>query len=303
MRTLWMVVLVGVLLAAPLAWAAPKPQSPPADTRSVGELLKAIESPVPFVQAKAAAALGPKGKAVLPKVLKALVSKNAHARRGATVTLAAMGAAAKEAAPKLVKALKDKEPWVRAGAATALAKMGPLPADQAKVLAAAASDPDPWVREITMSSISGGVKDKALLLKAACESISIPHSGWGICRHALNIIKQHYAVDKKMTTAALLKVLADPPQGMWDGGPAAVGLLIKMGQADKAVPVLIKVLGGKDPSTVGRAADRLGQIGAPAKSALPALRKLTNPKLNTRITGPVVKAIAILEGKPAPKKK
>jgi len=303
MRRTWTVVLAGVLLTAPLAWGAPKP-GPAEDKRPVAELLKAMDTDVAFERDAAARALGARGKAVLPKLLAALKARSRHLRRGATTALAQMGTDAASAAGPLVKALTDKEPWVRAGAAAALVKTGKLADEHVKALAAAAGDPDPWVREVVMSVIKGATNDKAVLLKAACDAISIPHSSWGICRHSMGIITAHGASNKALVVPTLLKLLSDPPEGMWDGGPGAVTLLVKMGEVEKTVAVLTKVVvSDSDNETARRAADRLAQIGPDAKAALPVLRKRAKTEKRDRTQVSLARAIAILEGKDDPNKK
>ena len=301
MRKVWAVLLAGTLAAAP-AGAGKKP--PPEDTRSVPELLAAMKSDIAFERDDAARALAAKGKEVLPKVLKALTDKSTNLRRGATDALAAMGSDANSVAPRLVAVLKDKDPWVRAGAARALGSMGELPAGPAKALAAAGGDSDPWVREVTLSVLARATKDEALLIDAACRAIEVPHSSWGICRHAMGILRKHGKADPKRVAPALLKLLADPPQGMWDGGPAAVDLLVEMGKAKQTTAVLIKVLRHPDIRTVDRAAARLAQIGTDAKDALPVLRKMAAKGISDeRAKKSVDRAIAILEGKADPNQK
>lgn len=302
MQNVWLVVWAGALAAASPARGAGK--APAEDKRSVGQLLQVMKSGVPFERADAAKALAAKGKDVLPAIIKALGDASPNLRRGATEALAAMGADARDAAPRLVRALKDRDAWVRAGAARALGSMGELPPARAKALAAAARDPDPWVREVTMSVLRNATKDEDLLVKAACGAIAMPHSSWGICRHAMGVLKQHGASHKKVVVPALLKMLSDPPQGMWDGGPAAVDLLIRMAEAKKAVPVLIKVLRHPDIRTADRAAGRLAQIGPDAADALPALRKMAAKGIaDERAKKAVRRAIAILEGKEDPNAK
>ena len=289
MRRTWTAVVAGVLLVAPFGWGAPK-AGPAEDKRSVAELLKAMATDITFERDAAARALGSRGKAVLPKLLDALSSRNPHLRRGATTALA--------------KALTDKEAWVRAGAAAALVKTGKLADEHVKALAAAAGDSDPWVREVVMSVIKGATDDKAVLLKAACDAISIPHSSWGICRHSMGIITAHGASNKALVVPTLLKLLADPPEGMWDGGTGAVTLLVRMGEVEKTVAVLTRVLvNDTDNETARRAADRLAQIGPDAKAALPALRKRAETEKRDRTQKSLARAIAILEGKDDPNKK
>ncbi len=303
MRRTWTAVVAGVLLVAPFGWGAPK-AGPAEDKRSVAELLKAMATDITFERDAAARALGSRGKAVLPKLLDALSSRNPHLRRGATTALAQMGTDAAEAAGPLAKALTDKEAWVRAGAAAALVKTGKLADEHVKALAAAAGDSDPWVREVVMSVIKGATDDKAVLLKAACDAISIPHSSWGICRHSMGIITAHGASNKALVVPTLLKLLADPPEGMWDGGTGAVTLLVRMGEVEKTVAVLTRVLvNDTDNETARRAADRLAQIGPDAKAALPALRKRAETEKRDRTQKSLARAIAILEGKDDPNKK
>ncbi|MCE9581979.1 MAG: HEAT repeat domain-containing protein [Planctomycetes bacterium] len=83
-----------------------------------------------------------KGKALAPKLTKALGDESGNLKRNATYLLGEMGAT--ESAPQIAKLLKDEELTTRATAAWALGKIGNI--DVADQVVVALSDNEPQVR-------------------------------------------------------------------------------------------------------------------------------------------------------------
>ena len=244
-----------------------------ADSRSPKQLLEAFAAELPDERLAAAKAMAAKGPEIVPKLTAALAHKDWRVRRSATDALAELKADAKPAVPALARALEDKDPWVRAGAAAALGRIGADAKAAAPALAKAAAEPDLWVRTCALESLARGTvtDDKELLLRAALGAMAIRESGWAAKRFAMNILNRH-GKQHKPAVPVLLRLLEDPPQGMWDGTPKVVEMLVAMGAKDKVVPLLVKML---DPDLRGeprRAASMLASLGKDAAPALPALR-------------------------------
>lgn len=94
--------------------------------KAVPRLIVALEAKQ--VRAEAAAIIariGPKAKAAVPALAKALADDNPETRNEVLFALAAIGPAAKSALPQIADALGDSEAAVRYGACYALGRIGP----------------------------------------------------------------------------------------------------------------------------------------------------------------------------------
>jgi HEAT repeat protein len=265
----------------------------------VAELVRALAGEIPHDRQEAAQALGAKGAEALPAIRKALKDKDWRVRRGATDALAQIGADAKSEMPALVEALKDKDAWVRDGAAVALGKIGRDAKDAAKALAKAATDESVWVRESAMGALRSVTTDKDILLPAATAAVKIRESGWAAKRHAFAVLWQH-GKQYKPAIPALLAMLEDRPEGMWDSTQRAVELLIGMDAGDKAVPALIEMLKTKFRGRPSLAARLLGKLGAAARPAIPALKAAAKKHPYERVRAAAKEALEqIAQAKPA----
>ena len=179
--------------------------------------------------------IGPEAKAAVPALIEALDHEHFHTQYWACRALREIGPGAKAAVPVLVRLLKDDMASVRRHAAQALGGIGPEIGEEAIAsLTAALKDPTEPVRE-----------DAAIALG----KIGPP---------------------AKAAAPALEKALAKGPLAA--RAPGARSLWLITGRPDPAVGVLVEELG--DFNWGYDAAQALGEIGPPAASAVPALRKL-----------------------------
>ena len=302
--------VVGLLIASVLcagAGAAEKRKKPTEDTRTVGELVKALGDEIPARRMAAAKALGEKAKddkTVAPALIAALKDKDWRVRRGATDALAEMGPDAKGAVGALVAALKDKDMWVRDGAAVALGKMGPAAESAAKPLVEAIRDGDVWVRESAIASLRSITKDEEVLLAAALIVVRTPSTGFSAKRHAMGMVAR-YGKGRKDAIGAMIRMLENPGEGMWRGCLwQAIDLLGEAGPAARdAVPVLIAGLKAGRKEHRMKSAAALGKIassGRPVTAALEAVAKGDKEEQVRAAAGEALKQIE--QRKPAPPK-
>lgn len=184
---------------------------------------------------EAARALGSIGKTALPALIEAMRKKDPFIRRRAAAGLADLGPDAKDAVPVLVDALGDTEDgWVPRVACWALRNIGP-----------AAKNALPRLRELLKEN------NNLLQMDAARAMVAIDPKAEE-ARPVLRKLIERYPGQIGVKAAAAL--------GKMEGGLAT------------ALPVLIKGL--EDPgSSFARidAATGLGELGPPAKEAVPAL--------------------------------
>ena len=299
MKRLLVAGLAGVLAVCAGLYAA---KDKPADTRTVPQLVKALGHDVLNHRTAAAKALGAKGPKALPAILKALKDKRPNVRRGATEALGAMGKNAKDAVGALVKALKDKSTWVRDGAAEALGRIGPAAKAAAKALAETVRDKDVWLREVAMRALTSVTKDKDIILPAAIAVLKFRDTGWAARRHALGALRQH-GKDHKAAIPALLYVLQNPAQGMWDGTSQTVTLLIGLGATDKAKAILVKSLTAECREIRRKAVAGLGIIGKDAKDTVGAIKAMLAKEKDRRARTAAQAALKQIEGKKQEDKK
>jgi HEAT repeat protein len=233
---------------------------------------------------------------LLPPLQQALKDKNPDNRVAAAGVLGMMGPAAKNAVPALSLALKDDDLSVRSEAATALGEIGPTAKDAVPALLATATQKDFDFIEPIIAITLGKIGPAAVpALTTALEG-----KGVGLRRTAataLGLIGPKAAAAAPALAAALADSEASvrqyAAQALGQIGPAAKGELPKLTPALKdrdgavrvgtalalwqidrrteGVAVLTEVLGGKSGYLRERAARALGEIGAEAKAALPAL--------------------------------
>ena len=287
MRTIGILPLLAVLASGAAA-----------GERSATELLRAFRAELPGERLEAAREMAKKGPEAVPKLIEALRHSDWRVRRSATDALAELKADAKPALSALIKALKDEDTWVRAGAAVALGRIGQEAKDAAPALAEAAADGDLWVRKCAMETLARGkvTTDKALLLRAALSVMAVRESGWAAKRFAMGVLTRH-GKGHKPAIPVLLRILEDPPEGMWDGTPGVVELLASMGAADKAVPHLIRLLKPERRTVPRKAADALAKLGEAARPAIPALKILAEKSIDRGARDAAKKVLEKLEGK------
>jgi len=183
-------------------------------------------------------ALAGVGPTAVPRLISAL--KREKVRPYVVYMLGQIGAASKPAVPELAKLLNDENPDVRHETAIALAKIGPNAKEAVPALAKALEECDgPSCCGVAYALGRIGDPEAVPALMKALES-------------------------KDETLAAI---------GAW----ALVQIRPKDAKtAEKALPVLIRELGGSDPKFRRGAAEALKQLGPLAKPAVPALKKALN---------------------------
>jgi len=286
-------VLVAAALAAMTTLGCARAAAP---DKSVSQLVKELGAEIPDQRLDAAKALAKKGPEVAPALIKALKDKDWRVRRGATDALAALKEQAKDAVPALIEALKDKEPWVRDGAATALGRIGPDAEPAARPLVELLKDKDEWVRESAMTALPQVTKDKDILLQGAINAVMVPDTGWSVRRHAMGVFGR-YAKDCKPAVPALVYMLEHPGEGMWMSIDRVAEILAGVGEAEKAVSLLTRLLESDDQGTRHRAATALGKLGKDAAAALPVLRTLAAQNDDERLRKAAAATVEQIEGK------
>jgi len=178
--------------------------------------------------------IGPKARAAVPALIEALDHEHFHTRYWACRALREIGPGAKAAVPVLVRLLRDDLPSVRRHAAQALGGIGPE------------------IGEEAIASLTAALEDP---LEPVREDAAIALGKLG--------------PSAKAAAPALEKALAKGPLAARVPGARALWLIT--GRPDPAVGVLVGELGDFNGGAAARA---LGEIGPPAQSAVPALRKL-----------------------------
>ena len=210
----------------------------PEAKEAVEPLVKLVKKDDPFARHAGIYGLmgiGPEARAAVPALIEALNHEHFHTRYWACRALREIGPEAKAAVPVLVRLLQEDLASVRRHAAQALGGIGPEIGEEAIAsLTAALEDPLEPVRE-----------DAAIALG----KIGPP---------------------AKSAVPALEEALAKGPLAA--RVPGARSLWLITGRPDPAVGVLVGELG--DFNGGYDATRALGEIGPPAKSAVPALRKL-----------------------------
>jgi HEAT repeat protein len=213
--------------------------------------------------------------------IEALDSKDAKVRYKAIFALGAIGNKAGEAVPALAKILaQDTDAEARHQAALALTKMAPASSAAVTELAQALSDKVLYVRMNAAIALFN-LRTKArpavpALLKAVKDG-----------SNKTNLNRFHWTI-QEIAARALGRASAGSPESA------------------EAVPVLMELLTAAlapDGTTGMRiaAAQALGEIGPPAKAAVPQLRTMLNEE-NPEIRRFAEEALESIEGKKAPKK-
>ncbi len=229
----------------------------PEAKEAVGALIEAIKDKNTAVHTKAVEALGkigPNAKAAVPALMAALRDPRDPMRLAAAEALGGIAGEAKEAVPALVTAMGDKEPTVSETAMGSLGHIGPAARGAVPALLAVVGD---------TPQIAG----ESVLLDYATEQRRL---------RAIEALGK-IGPDAKPALAPLLAALQD----FWLRGAAAEALS-RIGP--EAVPPLMSALASGSPQVRLGAADALGQIGEPARPALPALgRRLQDSSVLVRV--------------------
>ncbi len=176
------------------------------------------------------------------------------------------------AIPVLTRALTDddEDDRVRMHTASALGEMGPQAAEATPSLIQALKQHNEMVAKwaaLALGKIGPGAKDAVPALIDAMKG-----GDWDMRCCAAEALGQ-IGPGAKAAVPALEEALKDEHARFY-----AAEALAKLGLPDKALPVLIALLEHESPSFRKAAAKTLGEIGPPAKAAVPALREALKDK-------------------------
>jgi HEAT repeat protein len=177
---------------------------------------------------------------------------------------------------ELIAALSDPHRNVRADAAGALGQGGQAAERAIPALIGALNDPyvvtranaAGSLREIIQSGARGRDAVVTALIGALGDASPTVRAGASL---ALGVILQPGGRGGERATAALLRMLDDPERSV---RVHAAWSLIKLGRGDACIDPLIEALNDARPSTRSLAIGSLGEIGPPAKAAIPKLRAI-----------------------------
>lgn len=213
------------------------------------------------VRTAAKAALETVGASAVPTLIEALKSKDPGARATAAQVLQRMGAGAAPAAAALGEALRDEAQPVRREALRALMAMGPAAKEAAAALGETLNDGDESIRRDALALL-GTLGPHA---KAALPGMS-------------RALAERRSMDRRQLIKTMIKVGPTEDVAIRAlvaalGDDQAQELVCKaLGKAGlPALPALLEALNGKDKRVAGNAARAIGQLGSPARDAVPHL--------------------------------
>lgn len=213
---------------------------------------------------------GPRAKAAVPLLSRALGHETAAVRARAARSLGAIGPQASAAVPALTKALGDQDPQVRAYAAFALGSIGQAAAPAVGKLLELTREAEGPVRLAAWRALRQVQPPVEQVLPAFLAAMK------GGDTAALTPALQILAAAGPAAVPHLQTLLKDKQAAYW----ACVVLADLGSQAAPAVPDLTTVLQHGDPEVRLQALIALGEIGPAAKPAVPAvLRTLTPSEL------------------------
>ncbi|MBL7133421.1 MAG: DUF1287 domain-containing protein [Phycisphaerae bacterium] len=209
------------------------------------------------------------GPPAIPVLIRAITDndEDERVRMHAASALVEMGPQAAEATPALIQALKQRNEPVAKWAAQVLGEIGPAAKDAVPALIDALKGGD-WEMRCCAAEALGRIGPGA---KAAVPAlIDVLKGGdWDVRYYAAGALGR-IGPAAKAAVPALEEALKDK-----DGNVryAAAAALARLGLPDRGLPVLIALLKGKSSILGKYAAMALGEIGAPAKAAIPALKE------------------------------
>jgi HEAT repeat protein len=240
--------------------------------------------------------MGPAAKSAVPALIQALNGKEIGLRSMAAAALGEIGQYATDAQPELIKALKDPEASVRWQAAQALGRLPPSEA-AAAALGPMLSDKN---RDVRLRAADAIAKMGPFAAKAHEDLLQALK---GNDRYVRSSVAEALAKSGRADVGVpvLIEGLKDVQVGMWAaealgeiGAPARQALpalleamkgdndnlrraaalaVVRLGETDNGLPILIKALKHEVPDTRAYTAEVLGQVGPPAKKAVGALRE------------------------------
>lgn len=207
----------------------------------------------------------------VPRYREQLLYGDESARLKAALQLTTLGQYARPARPELLAAFKDESAEVRAAAATAVLHAIPEPADDdpepPKAARLLLHDPALPVRVYGAAILIAYNSPPAEFLAVLCDGLKCPDVNVsGLASRGIGKIGP--------PAEAAIPSLRESLFMIEEPNHEAIDALSKIGAP--AIPVLIEVLERGDSTGKWMAARALGDMGEPARVALPALRKVAN---------------------------
>jgi hypothetical protein len=212
----------------------------------------------------------------VPKYREQLLHGEEQVRLGAANRLIALGASARAARPELLALFSDQSTELRAAAVHAVLVGIPDPSDDdaeaPRAARARLTDPSLPVRVFAAAILAAYGARAEEVLPVLCEGLECEDlAAHCMACSALGRLGAAAVPAIPALRARALKGEADLKGEVDLKG--ALDVLIKMGEP--AIPALIEVLDRGDSTDKWMAARALGELGEPARIALPALRKLS----------------------------
>jgi HEAT repeat protein len=232
--------------------------------RAYPSLLTALNDKNPDVHSFAAEMLIhiPGDARAIPMLNRLLRSTEEHLRRDAAYALAAIG---QEGDQALVAALQDPNPEVRFQACRSLERDDADPF-VVSALAQAVKDPSVEVRQEAVRVLHNIGPSAKSAVPALTAALSDPEAA---VREGAASALGYFGGVAAESVPALIAAISDPDE---DVRRSAIEALASMGtRGTESIPALTRAL--QDESMVYSAATTLGELGKPAQSAIPALRK------------------------------
>lgn len=261
--------------------------------KSIPDLLKGLEDPLPYTRYMVTNALLAKGPPGITAAFGLSEHKDWKVRSAVAGIVLQAGRATKGKldsdqqalfkvqVPALTRLVADEHFWVRTRAIESLAMLGDDAAVALPELVKRVQDPSEWVRASVIRAVQKLGKDPQVMVKAAEQSLMMPNSAYDGPDAAVAILKKNASADESRLKV-LLALLKNPPEG---GGGALLGEVMAMAvELDPAgtqvIPVLIEAAEGKSAfgrfrgNPRGKAIETLGQYGPKAIAAVPILEAI-----------------------------
>jgi HEAT repeat protein len=210
------------------------------------------------------------GPAAVPELLKVIEKKDAKNRPLAIKALGLIASKSREVIPHLIGFLGHSEADLRNAAAGALGAIDPKPKESVPALTKALKDEDPGVRLASawaLIAVEGSLSDP---VKDAMEEL-LKHKEATTRRDAAMVFVESGAGGKSALPGLQERSKKDDDAGVRSASALAVARITGAQANQRAVAVMLKALKDKDPRVRQDGARCLGQLGADAKSAVPAL--------------------------------
>jgi HEAT repeat protein len=232
-----------------------------------GELVKALKAGRPTASNRASVALGLLQPPAIDELITALASPSGHVRKVACHALIVAGPDGARAAPAVAGLLQDADAKVRSEALQMLSSLGPATDQIAAGVAARLADSDPDVRASAAQAL-GRVARGPQEMQPVLTLLADPQDEVRLAA-AWALTDQPAGVT---SIPVLLRALGDPNLPFAGVAAMAIGKLGQLGTpAKEAVPTLARLLESPDAALRIRAAAGLEGIGRAAAAATPRL--------------------------------